>query len=818
MSERERKKLLNKLQPLFDGIYKIEDRGYLISKTFQTVPLRSGTDYYKIVQNPLSLHAVGRKLKSLKYANAQEFIYDLALISWNARLYNQPESIIYRQAQILKQYITDVVIAKLKSDKKFNAQELIYPHIGDLPEDKDNDELVAFSFENSEATPGSSTAGALKRDDYEMSATPQTIEPSVVSLSKPVVSTGYNTRLPYPVPAATPTPTRSTRRHKENQIESGIRRGRPPIIDKPFETRIKLILKGFKKLRDSNNKPLTKHFEKLPDPKIYSDYYETITNPISLNEIRVKVRSRKYSSVEQFINDLDLMFANVQVYYQDDPYSEEFMDYQQFKKEAHIIIQAELNKSDKEILLSTSSSSDGILRYPLESLEIDGYTYKIGNWVLMKNPADPDRPIVGQIFRMWSTEDGKRYCNMCWYYRPEQTCHAVDRLFFMNEVCKTGQYRDHLVDDIIGPCYVIFLTRYQKGDLPEGVIPENAPWFICEFRYNENTHHFNRIRTWKACLPDEVRDDPEQPLVPLPETRKLIKYDSPIKDLLAPDAIEGMEIPDPIPGTANSPPLSGSVFIDAPLPNDDLGQYISSQNVVAVPEHNDPKSNRLAYLFTPISQLKGGGGSTNTVYATTPALPHGSPNHVPAKPITDTLGLAAARIAASTANNLAHSNKNNISNDSTLLPREADKPQFPGTYKLLHEQIQENQAKKQQEQQLQQLQHQQHQQLFRKATTPTPTSIVPTGTTYHSSTSSYSNLLEGGTLAYGLQDDDDSLGDLSDLVNKRRKVGPNGEVSEEVLFYRAPPVQLSGNKVVTNSNIELGHSASYLAWKLNQKK
>ena len=79
-------------------------------------------------------------------------------------------------------------------------------------------------------------------------------------------------------------------------------------------------------------------------------------------------------------------------------------------------------------------------------------------------------------------------------------------------------------------------------------------------------------------------------------------------------------------------------------------------------------------------------------------------------------------------------------------------------------------------------------------------------------------MLEGGTLAYGLQDDDDSLGDLSDLVNKRRKVGPNGEVSEEVLFYRAPPVQLSGNKIVTNSNIELGHSASYLAWKLNQKK
>ena len=189
-----------------------------------------------------------------------------------------------------------------------------------------------------------------------------------------------------------------------------------------------------------------------------------------------------------------------------------------------------MSKSDKEIILATSSSSDGVLRFPLEVLEVDGYTYKIGNWVLMKNPADPERPIVGQIFRMWSTEDGKRYVNMCWYYRPEQTCHAVDRLFFLNEVCKTGQYRDHLVDDIVGPCYVIFLTRYQKGDLPEGVIPESAPWFICEFRYNENTHVFNRIRTWKACLPDEVREDPEQPLIPLKETRKLIKYESQLKD------------------------------------------------------------------------------------------------------------------------------------------------------------------------------------------------------------------------------------------------------------------------------------------------
>ncbi|KAL6453859.1 RSC1 Chromatin structure-remodeling complex subunit RSC1 [Candida maltosa Xu316] len=832
MSERERKKLSNKLQPLFDGIYKIQDGNTFISTTFQTVPLRTGTDYYKVVQNPLSLHAVGRKLKSLKYAHAQDFVYDLALISYNARLYNHPDSNIYRQAQILKQYINDCVIGKLKNDKKFNSGSgLVYPHIGDLPEDKDTDELVGFSFENSESTPGpsSNTANAFKRDNYEMSATPQTIEPSVVSLSKPLVSTGFNKPSfgGANTPIATPTPNRTSRsvKHKEtSHIESGIRRGRPPIIDKPFESRIKAILKGFKKLRDNNDQSLTKHFERLPDAKTYSDYFEIITNPICLNDIRVKVRSRKYSSVDQFIGDLDLMFANAQLYYQNDPYSEEFLDYQQFKKDANVIIQSELNKSDKEILLSTSAASDGILRYPLEELEIDGYTYRIGNWVLMRNPADAERPIVGQIFRMWSTEDGKKYCNMCWYYRPEQTCHQVDRLFFMNEVCKTGQYRDHLVDDIVGPCYVIFLTRYQKGDLPEGVIPPTAPWFICEFRYNENTHV-----TWKACLPDEVRDDPEQPLVQLHETRKLIKYDSPIKHLLPPGAHKGMAVPDAVPGTASSPPISGSVYIGSPLPNDDLGQYISSQNVVSVPEHDDPKTDRHAFLFTPISQLKGGGGSTNTVYATTPSLPHGSPSHVTAKTLGgDTRGLGVSRIGASqaiSAHNISHNNtnaNNSSHNNNSQLGRD-DKPQFPGSYKSLQEQIQENQAKKQQEQQLQQLQHQQHQQMFRKTTTPAPANIVPTGTTYHSSTSTYSNLLPGGVLAYGVVNEGDSLidddeQDITELVNKKRKIGPDGEFTDEVLFYRAPPVNVPKNRIITNSNFELGHSASYLAWKLDHGK
>ena len=88
------------------------------------------------------------------------------------------------------------------------------------------------------------------------------------------------------------------------------------------------------------------------------------------------------------------------------------------------------------------------------------------------------------------------------------------------------------------------------------------------------------------------------------------------------------------------------------------------------------RSGRRAFLFTPISQLKGGGGSTNTVYATGPAVPHGTISHVPAKPIADIPGLTPL-----------------VARNTNILINREEKHQLPGSYKLLQEQIQENQAK-----------------------------------------------------------------------------------------------------------------------------
>lgn len=172
------------------------------------------------------------------------------------------------------------------------------------------------------------------------------------------------------------------------------------------------------------------------------------------------------------------------------------------------------------------------------------------------NPNDLTKPIVAQIYRTYVDKAGKYYVNACWYYRPEQTVHRFEKHFFENEVVKTGQYRDHGIEEVVDRCFVMFVTRYNKGR-PRG-LPKDKEVYVCEARYNEEKHKLNKIKTWASCLPDEVRDkDYEMDLFDVP--RRLKKFPSPIKHLLRDDAKPNDPLPKPTWGAPNAPPLVGAV-------------------------------------------------------------------------------------------------------------------------------------------------------------------------------------------------------------------------------------------------------------------
>jgi chromatin structure-remodeling complex subunit RSC1/2 len=325
-------------------------------------------------------------------------------------------------------------------------------------------------------------------------------------------------------------------------------RGRPPKLLTPMEARVLAILKGIRKPKNENGQLMIRDFDRLPDKLAMPEYYMEIKNPMAYDVLKRKVKRKKYKSLEEFMADVNVMFNNAKQYNTDD--SEIFKHAVALQVEAGRLYDIEKAKSDADF-----ADDEGKIPIP-DGILHNGELYKVGDWVHIRNPNDLTKPIPAQIYRTYRSPNGQSMVNVCWYYRPEQTVHRFDKHFLTNEVVKTGRYRDHSIDEIEGRCFVMFTTRYFKGR-PRG-LPADIEIYVCEARYNEERHQFNKIKTWASCLPDEVRDrDYEMDL--FDHTKKMKKFPSPIAYLLKDDQTESEELPKPMWGVEGAPPKIGAV-------------------------------------------------------------------------------------------------------------------------------------------------------------------------------------------------------------------------------------------------------------------
>lgn len=555
--------LLQDLKPVFEGIYKLTDPddGHEVYGVFQALPDRKLVDYYKVVKRPISLYMVKTSLHGKKYTNINQFIKDIAQITYNARLFNMKDSQIYNDALTIDNYLKEN-IEKFRESGKYSEEDLKYPYLGPLPDgsDVEDDQEIDGEAEGDGEDEGDGDGDGDGDDDEEddpEETEEEEPESDDDSSSKSLKKRGRPSRQDKSNKKAKKEMTSSTQTLEDKRKK----RGRPPTVDKPHEHRIKAILRGVRKTKDPDTgRQLYIHFEKPPDPKLNPMYYQRIENPLFLDTIRKKIKRRLYPSVEDFLTDMNIMFENEKMLNPKGTLI--FSDAIKLQEAMARIAKDELEKPDS--VYQDPDSSAKVARLPLDSIEHNGETYRVGDWVHIKNGNEGCKPTVGQIFRIWQSADGERWINACWYYRPEQTVHSSDKLFFENEVVKSGQYRDHLISEILEKCFVMFFTRYQKGR-PKGI--GNRSVYCCESRYNEHEKTFNRIRTWKACIPDEVRST-DYPMDLFNKQRPLRRVVSPIKHLLPPNAKETEIKPEPVIGVPNAPPIVGGVYLRPYDPND----------------------------------------------------------------------------------------------------------------------------------------------------------------------------------------------------------------------------------------------------------
>ena len=509
------------VKSIIDFIYNYRDKdGHDPSKVFhRKVNKRAIPDYYDVIKEPVALSTLKAKLLQHSYKSYAEFVRDCALISHNAQTYNRPEAGAYQDALVIRDLFVKE-FQKLVNQKIISEEEATMPDLGEIPpasplrplEEQDEEEDDDDDDEDDDEAEESDEEGGKKKKRGRR-------------------------------------PKRERGDAEKGDGDPRKRRGRPPRVDTPMEARIKAVLKGIRKYKNETGQIMIHQFEKLPDKASLPDYYVEIKEPIAIELIKRKQKRKKYQSMDHFLRDMNLVFENAKSYNQDE--SQIYKDAVYLQDETHKLVEAEMKKPDTEFLME-----EGRLPLPNGILH-NSELWKVGDWVHIQNPNDVTKPIVAQLYRTWQDSEGQKWVNACWYYRPEQTVHQYEKHFYPNEVVKTGQYRDHRIEEVIDRCFVMFCTRYSRGR-PRG-LPSDKEVYVCDSRYNEEKFKLNKIKTWASCLPDEVRDkDYEMDL--FEAQRRVKKVPSPLLHLLPDDAKETDEPPKPRWGVENAPPTVGGIF------------------------------------------------------------------------------------------------------------------------------------------------------------------------------------------------------------------------------------------------------------------
>ncbi|KAF2224516.1 hypothetical protein BDZ85DRAFT_103338 [Elsinoe ampelina] len=503
--------------------------GHDPSKVFhRKVNKRALPGYYDVIKEPMALSMIKSKINNKEYMTVKEFVRDFALIPHNAFVYNLPDAGAYQDGVVLKQQLEEQ-LKKAVDSKTFTEEDAQLPYLGEIPA-ADEQPIEEEEEEEEDEEDEDDEADEELGDEV----------PKKRGRGRPRKSSVIKREREKEAAAS--------KEDKGDDPDPRKKRGRPPKVLTPTEGRIQTVLKGLRKPKNDQGTALISHFERLPDKTAMPEYFQEVRNPIAYDGLKRKYKRKKYSSLEQFLKDVDLMCDNAQQYNEDD--SQIYKDAGALKIEAHRLAEEVRARPDTEY-----AGDEGRIPMP-EGILHNGELYKVGDWVLIQNVNDLTKPIPSQIYRTYQDAQGGKWVNVCWYYRPEQTVHRFDKHFLENEVVKTGQYRDHRIDEIVGRCFIMFVTRYFKGR-PSNISPDTEV-FVCDARYNEEKLTHNKIKTWASCLPDEVRDK-DYAMDLFPTARRMKKFPSPIAYLLKDEQKETDELPKPEWGAENAPPKIGAV-------------------------------------------------------------------------------------------------------------------------------------------------------------------------------------------------------------------------------------------------------------------
>lgn len=290
-------------EELFTAVMTATDvDGRCISSMFQLLPSRTlYPEYYKIITEPIDLKLIAMKIQDNGYTHLGELERELLLMVKNAKTFNEPGSVIYKDATTLKRVIRT---KKVEIDQRRNAPGKCSERIRSKRL-MSNPKLSAIT-------------AALKYEDNE----------PIIPATKPQ---------PPPPPEVA-----AAVAAEESDNDSGA----PEDLENSPMWQLLEAVRAYQ----CQGYFLSEPFIKLPSKRLYPDYFREIKQPISLNKIAAKIKAEGYSSTMEVVDDLNLLFENAKRYNRPD--SKIFKDAVRLQKvmqaKARELINSHMKESESE--------------------------------------------------------------------------------------------------------------------------------------------------------------------------------------------------------------------------------------------------------------------------------------------------------------------------------------------------------------------------------------------------------------------------------------------------------------------------------------
>ncbi|XP_074862098.1 protein polybromo-1 isoform X9 [Carettochelys insculpta] len=264
--------------------------GRLISELFQKLPSKvQYPDYYAIIKEPIDLKTIAQRIQNGSYKSIHAMAKDIDLLAKNAKTYNEPGSQVFKDANAIK---------KIFNMKKAEIEHSELARTSLRIRTPSN---LAASKMTGPSSQGKGSVGDERNSTNKYYRNKRAVQGDRLSAITMALQYGSESDEDAALAAAA--------RYEEGESEA-------ESITSFMDTSNPLyqLYDTVRNCRNNQGQLISEPFFHLPSKKKYPDYYQQIKMPVSLKQIRTKLKNHEYETLDHLESDLNLMFENAKRY------------------------------------------------------------------------------------------------------------------------------------------------------------------------------------------------------------------------------------------------------------------------------------------------------------------------------------------------------------------------------------------------------------------------------------------------------------------------------------------------------------------------